>query len=195
MRNQLLDNYLNRIAHPDLTKRRDGLLTSLKGIGVEYDIHQERVNDHNLVNITVPMHHNEMPYVLVTTNYDSVIGSPGANNNVAAVAISLGILRVFHFIRGRKKQALPLEFAFFDGHHQHMLGSQVFARGVNPEKVHLVINLDLCGIGDMVLLSSGKYVLGTYAEKAIRRLENSPHQPGLQQVEILPHLPFGHSSC
>lgn len=182
----MLDNYLERIAHPELSKRRDGLLTSLKGIGVDYGIHQAHSGEHNLVNITVPMHHNEMPYILVTTNYDSPTGSQGANNNAAAVAISLGILRVFHFIRGRKKQALPLEFAFFDGHHQHMLGSQVFARGVNPDKVHMVINLDLCGIGETVLLASGKYVAGTLAEKAIRRLENSPHQLSLHKVDILP---------
>ena len=182
----MLENYLERIAQPTLSSRRDGLLTSLKAIGVDFEIRKEAVDGHNLINITVPMHHNEMPYILVTSNYDSTMGSPGANNNAAAVAISLGILRVFHFIRGRKKQPLPLEFAFFDGHHQHMLGSQVFARKIKPENIHMVINLDLCGIGDMVLLSAGKYVANTNAEKAIRRLENSPHQFSLRMVDILP---------
>ena len=182
----MLDSYLERIAHPELSQRREGLLTTLKGIGVQYAIHQTQVENHNLVNVTVPMHHNDMPYILVTTNYDTAKGSPGANNNGAAVAISLGILRVFHFIRGRKQQSLPLEFAFFDGHHEHMLGSEVFSRQVQADNVHMVINLDLCGIGDMVLLSAGKHVQNTPAEKAIRRLDSSPHRPGFHQVDILP---------
>lgn len=171
----MLDTYLERIAHQELTTRREGLLKSLKGIGVNYDIQQEEVDGHNLVNITVPMHHYEMPYILVTTNYDSVLGSPGANNNGAAVAISLAILRVFHFIRGRKKQPLPLEFAFFDGHHEHMLGSHVFAQTVNPKNVHLVINLDLCGIGEAVLLSAGKHVSHSLAEKSLQKMDDASH--------------------
>ncbi len=181
----MLDQYLARIAHSELTMRREGLLKSLKGIGVGYDIQQEKVDGHNLVNITVPMHHHEMPYILVTTNYDSVLGSTGANNNAAAVAISLAILRVFHFIRGRKKQPLPLEFAFFDGHHEHMLGSHVFAQTVNPEDIHLVINLDLCGIGDAVLLAAGKHVANTHAQKAVATMEKASHL-NFQMLDVLP---------
>lgn len=189
----MLETYLERIAQPVPGNRREGLLTSLKAIGVDFEIQKENHEGHNLINITVPMHRKEIPYILVTSNYDNVIGSPGANNNAAAVAISLGIMRVFHFIRGRKQQPLPLEFAFFDGHHQHMLGSQVFVRKIQPENIRLVINLDLCGIGDMVLLSAGKYIAGSDANKAIRRLENSPHQFSLHTVDILPpsnELPF-----
>ncbi|MEM9951908.1 MAG: M28 family peptidase [Chloroflexota bacterium] len=181
----MLENYLQRVAQPDLIKRREGLLSSLKGIGAPYDILKVPVGNHNLVNVSVPMHHDEMPYILIATNYDSVEGSIGANNNGASVAILLSILRVFHFIRGRKKQALPLEFAFFDGHHEHMVGGRSFAEAIYPENIHLMINLDLCGIGDMVLLSAGHYVESSPARQALYKLNDAKHL-NYRLLDLLP---------
>jgi hypothetical protein len=175
----LLDDYLAQIAQQDVDKRRDALCHILKTIGVRF----EGENDHRPTNIRVPMHHDVMPYILLGANYDNFGESIGANHNASAVAVALGLLRVFHFIQSKKQRPLPLEFVFFDGHEA---GSEVYAKHVDTQRLYAMLNLSLCGVGDTVLMATGKYVANSPVEKAIRRLADSPHQASLRLVELLP---------
>lgn len=184
----MLDAYLSQIAQPNIEERRKALLKLLDGIGVRSQI------DSSPANIRVPMHHDALPYILIGAHYDNLADSLGANNNASSVAIALGLLRVFHFIQVRKQRPLPLEFVFFDG---QVDGSQAYADHANPQQLYAMLSLNLCGIGDTVLMAMGQHVANSPVEKALRRLENSPHQPSLQFVEMLPpssEIPFEHLS-
>jgi hypothetical protein len=180
----LLDAYLSQIAKQDIEQRRAAVSTLLEGIGVRYQVQESPAN------IVVPMHHNSLPYVLIGTHYDNQAESYGANNNAAGVAIALGLLRVFHFIQTRKQRPLPLEFVFFDG---QVDGSYAYSEKLNPQQLYAMLNLNLCGVGDTVLMAAGKHVPNSPVEKALRRLDTSPHQPSLHHVELLPpssEIPF-----
>jgi hypothetical protein len=175
----LLDDYLAQIAQQDIKERRDALCRILKGIGVAFDLQSEE----RPINIRVPLHRDSLPYILVGVHYDNLLDSFGANNNASSVAVALGLLRVFHFIQTKKQRPLPLEFVFFDGQES---GSTAYANCVDPQRLYAMLNLSLCGVGDTVLMATGKHVANSPVEKAIRRLENSPHQPSLRLVELLP---------
>lgn len=182
----MLDAYLLQLAQPKLEERRKALLKLLDEIGVHSEL------DNSPANIRVPMHRDSMPYILVGAHYDNLSDSVGANNNAASVAIALGLLRVFHFIQVRKQRPLPLEFVFFDG---QVDGSHAYTERMNPQKLYAMISLNLCGLGDTVLMAMGKHVANSPVEKAVRRLENSPHQPSLHLMELLPpssEIPFEH---
>lgn len=189
----MLDTYLSLVAQKDADARRQGVLTALEEIRVDYTLQSSNQNGQAIETIRVPMHQDEMPYILLGVHYDGVGGGEGANKNAAAVAITLGILRVFYFIRRTKARPLPLEFVFFDGHHQDMAGSHAYAAQVDTQQIHMMINLDMCGVGDTVLVASGAHVTGSAAEKAVRRLETSPYYPTMRMMALLPpgdHLPF-----
>ncbi|MEL6308289.1 MAG: M28 family peptidase [Chloroflexota bacterium] len=182
----MLDTYLDLVAKTDAKARQDGLLAALEQIGIDYSINTHTIDGQTVDNIRVPMHQNEMPYILVGVHYDAIARSEGANKNAAGVAIALGILRVFYFIRRTKARPLPLEFVFFDGYHQQMAGSRAYANHCDPSQIQVMINLDLCGVGDVVLVARGEHVLDSHAEKAIRQLETSPYHPALRMLDLLP---------
>jgi hypothetical protein len=180
----LLDAYLSQIAQPEIEQRRTALSNLLEGIGVRYEIQDSPAN------LIVPMHHNVLPYILIGAHYENLGESFGANNNASGVAIALGLLRVFHFIQARKQRPLPLEFSFFDG---QIDGSYAYSESMNPQQLYAMLNLNLCGVGDTVLMAAGKHVPNSPVEKALRRLDTSPHQPSLQHVQMLPpssEVPF-----
>jgi aminopeptidase YwaD len=175
----LLDDYLAQIAQQDISERRDALCNILTGIGVAFDVQSKE----RPINIHVPMHRDSLPYILVGAHYNNLVDSIGANNNASAVAVALGLLRVFHFIQTKKQRPLPLEFVFFDGQEA---GSAAYAKHADAQQLYAMLNLNLCGVGDTVLMATGKHVANSPVEKAIRRLEDSPHQASLRVVELLP---------
>ena len=182
----MLDTYLDLVAKTDAEARQQGVLTALAQIGIDFVVEKYTVAGDRVKNIRVPMHQNEMPYILVGVHYDAITGSEGANKNAAGVAIALGILRVFYFIRRTKKRPLPLEFVFFDGYHQQMAGSRAYVDNCDLSQIQVMLNLDLCGRGDVVLVARGEHVVDSHAEKAVRQLETSPYHPALRMLDLLP---------
>lgn len=96
-------------------------------------------------------------YLLVGGHYDTVVGSPGANDNASGVAVLLEVARVLAV----KPARLPVVFVAFGAEegrpgpqHRSLVGSQHYAHGMSPEEArHLVamINLDMIGRGDALL--------------------------------------------
>ena len=121
----MLDEYLKQIAQTRVGARRDAILEILDSIGAPYLIEDPiRKGSHIPINITVPLHMGRMPYILIATNYDCPPDTQGANSNGAAVAVALGLLRVFRFLQKQKGRPLPLEFAFFDFKERDLIGSR-----------------------------------------------------------------------
>ena len=183
----MLDEYLKQIAQTRVGARRDAILDILDNIGAPYLIEDPiRKGSHIPINITVPLHMGKMPYILIATNYDSPTGSQGANSNASAIAVALGLLRVFRFRQKQSKQPLPLEFAFFDFKERDRIGSRAYVENVDTSQIYAMLNLNLCGIGDYVVMSRGKHVGTGSVERALRQLQDSPHQHTLRYVDMLP---------
>jgi hypothetical protein len=96
-------------------------------------------------------------YLVVGAHYDTVVGSPGANDNASGVAVLLELARVL----AARPARLPVVFVAFGAEegrpgpqHRSLVGSQHYARGMSPEEArHLVamINLDMIGRGEALL--------------------------------------------
>jgi hypothetical protein len=87
--------------------------------------------------------------VLVAAHHDAVPGSPGANDNAAAVGIlsALGAR-----LLAEPPRRLRVRLAFFGGEERAMLGSRVYARRTDLGGLLGVLSLELCGIGDTLAL-------------------------------------------
>ncbi|HWN42729.1 MAG TPA: M20/M25/M40 family metallo-hydrolase [Thermoanaerobaculia bacterium] len=96
-------------------------------------------------------------YLLVGAHYDTVVGSPGANDNASGVAVLLEVARVL----AARPAKLPVVFVAFGAeegrpgpHHQSLGGSRHYAQGLSPEAARnlaAMINLDMIGRGDALL--------------------------------------------
>jgi hypothetical protein len=155
-------------------------------MGAPYHLQKEKVGKVRPTNIRVPLHDGSVPYIVLGAHYDSPPNSSGANDNVAGVSVVLGILRVFHFIQKQKRRPMPLEFVFFDSGEPAMQGSLVYTRKVKSQQIYAMLNLDMCGVGDVVLLAPGDHVTNTEVDRALRKLNDSPHKSSLRVVELLP---------
>lgn len=87
--------------------------------------------------------------LVLAAHHDAVPGSPGANDNAAAVGILLALRRRLHAAPPRR---LTVRFAFFGGEERAMLGSRVYTRHARLGDVLGVVSLELCGIGDTLAL-------------------------------------------
>jgi aminopeptidase YwaD len=96
-------------------------------------------------------------YLLIGAHYDTVVGSPGANDNASGVAVLLEVARVL----AARPARLPVVFVAFGAEegrpgpqHQSLGGSRHYAQGLSPEAARnlaAMINLDMIGRGDALL--------------------------------------------
>jgi Zn-dependent M28 family amino/carboxypeptidase len=96
-------------------------------------------------------------HLLVGGHYDTVPGSPGANDNASGVAVVLEVARVL----ATRPARLPVVFVAFGAeegrpgpHHRTLAGSMHYAGALSPqERRNLVamINVDMVGRGDTLL--------------------------------------------
>ncbi|HEX5718519.1 MAG TPA: M20/M25/M40 family metallo-hydrolase [Thermoanaerobaculia bacterium] len=96
-------------------------------------------------------------YLLVGAHYDTVVGSPGANDNASGVAVLLELARVL----AARPARLPVVFVAFGAEegrpgpqHQSLGGSRHYAQGLSPaaaRNLAAMINLDMIGRGDVLL--------------------------------------------
>lgn len=96
-------------------------------------------------------------YLLLGAHYDTVVGSPGANDNASGVAVLLEVARVL----AARPARLPVVFVAFGAEegrpgpqHQSLGGSRHYAQGLTPEAARnlaAMINLDMIGRGDALL--------------------------------------------
>ena len=87
--------------------------------------------------------------LVLAAHHDAVPGSPGANDNAAAVGI---LLALQERLVAAPPQRLGVRLAFFAGEERGMLGSRVYTRRAPLDDVLGVVSLELCGIGDSLAL-------------------------------------------
>jgi Peptidase family M28 len=87
--------------------------------------------------------------LVLAGHHDAVPGSPGANDNAAAV----GILRALGArLLADPPRRLRVRLGFFGGEERAMLGSRVYVRRADLGGLVGVVSLELCGIGDSLAL-------------------------------------------
>ncbi len=87
--------------------------------------------------------------LLFAGHHDAVPGSPGANDNAAAVGILLALRQR---LAADPPRRLTVRFGFFGDEERGMLGSRVYVRTAALDTLLGVVSLELCGIGESLVL-------------------------------------------
>lgn len=99
---------------------------------------------HNVVARRRPR--DEDPLVILGAHFDSVVGTPGADDNASGVAVLLESARLL----AQLSLATPALFCAFNLEELNMIGSRAFARKITAAgmKVELMISLEMVGYTD-----------------------------------------------
>ncbi len=136
--------------HQNLTAAADFLETSLAEAG--YKVRRQNYLVENLIccNLEAEITAAEQPeqIVIIGAHYDTVYGSPGANDNGSAVAATLALAR--HF--ADKKTDKTLRFVFFANEEPPFfqtgqMGSMAYAKNCREKEENIVAMLSLETIG------------------------------------------------
>lgn len=92
------------------------------------------------------------PKLIIGGHYDSVEGSPGANDNASGTAVTLAIARQ---LRG-SSLARQAWFVAFDGEEDGLHGSQAFVKAAQPtmlQRLQGMLNFDMVGLNEQLQVS------------------------------------------
>jgi hypothetical protein len=179
---------LQRLATADQAARRSALLSLLGEMDAPFTRSRQQFGAHRPENIVVRLHVGGEPRLVIGAHYDSVPGSTGANDNGAGVVVLLAWLR-----RALKRPpGIPLDVVFFDLEERGQLGSRAYLDRVGAEHVRAMINLDVCGVGDTLLVGPRHSVEQMPLHQPLQRVATAGVCP-YHVVNLLPpgdHLPF-----
>ncbi len=121
-----------------------------------------------------------VPSPLFCAHYDAVPGSSGANDNGAAVCILIDLALEL------RRRGISARFVFFDGEETKNAGSRLYVSQLNRADLTSVINLDVCGYGDTLVICGkghekkailqpfcGREILARYQGQLVRYLPPS----------------------
>ena len=156
------------------------VLRQLQDLGCSFSVQREDIEGRRLENIVVPFGRGT-PRLVVGAHYDSVSGSTGANDDGSGVAILLDLVRT---LQNRPLPA-PLEVVLFDLEEEGRLGSCAYLRQVSPGDICAMVDLDICGVGDTILVAP-RADLG---EGLLERIVSVTLQEGGYPVRVMERLP------
>ena len=141
-----MNDYVKEIAKIDKYDRYSSIIKILEDNNIKYRIQEMREKE-SLGNIVVEYNKSSEKKIVVGAHYDNVLGTPGANDNASACSILLNL------ILDLKDTTKHIEFVFFDLEEFGGIGSYEYLK-MNDTKIEIFINLDMCGIGDKIVVSS-----------------------------------------
>lgn len=177
----LLD-YLKGIAVSDQAARRNAVLESLRNIKCPLVVYRDQIAGHWAENIVVRFGKGKRKLV-IGAHYDSVEGSSGANDNGAGVCILFALIQRFL----QKPPIFPIEFVFFDQEENERVGGKIYLRVNSPQQILGMINIDVCGYGNTIIIGPRKNLNNGLFGQAIQNVSQS----GSHNCEIIELLPEG----
>lgn len=175
-------NYLNRIALKDNNKRREVLTLILRELNCPYWVQCEKLNGKWIENIIVSFNKG-FPRLVIGAHYDTVNNSTGANDNGSSVCILIEVIKRYM----NNPPAIPMDIVFFDLEEEGTLGSKSYINHISPNGIISMINLDICGVGDNIVIAPVKNLENSLLGKAIYSVEKL----GRHKTRIIEKLPSG----
>lgn len=127
-------------------ERQAALIWYLQQRGIDFARHAFATFEGSGENLSVDLGTGDRVLVLVA-HHDAVPGSPGANDNAAAVGI---LLHLLERLAGRIPPGLRVRFLFPAAEELGYLGSREYVKHVPLTGITGVLSLELCGIGDSI---------------------------------------------
>lgn len=134
---------------PAMDEAADYIYDTFAGMGLEVDYHYWSYSGYDGTNVeaTLPGKDPESDEIyIVCGHYDSVVGSPGADDNASGTAAVL----VCAEIMSRYAFDHTIRFVAFSGEEQGLLGSHVYAQEAsqNGDNIVAVLNGDMLGYAE-----------------------------------------------
>jgi Zn-dependent M28 family amino/carboxypeptidase len=148
---QLLDNKLNY-------ERLEIIIQELDKLGVDYSKHAYSTGTNLIVDLG-----KTKKRIGVSSHFDRVQSSAGANDNGSAIAVCLDIIKRF---KASKNSDLGLRVFFFDEEETGLKGSAAYIKERGTKDLIGLINMELVGLGD-------KFALWPVNERASGQILNS----------------------
>ena len=130
----------------DNVEREAAVAWYLERVGVTAACHEFATFEGGGKNLGVEIGGGDRVVVLIA-HHDAVPGSPGANDNAAAVGILLHLLP-----RLKVPPSLRVRLLFTAAEELGYLGARAYVREVPLENIAGVLSLELCGIGDSLAI-------------------------------------------
>jgi len=138
--------YIERIAKTNQEERKQTIVDILNEMGVKFVLQNARVGEHCVENIVVSYNATDTRLV-IGAHFDSVENSSGANDNASGCSVLL------HLIELVKNTKYSIDFVFFDREEYKDHGSEAYLNIVGKDNIMAMINLDMCGYGDTIVVS------------------------------------------
>ena len=175
-------SYIERIAVVDQSARRAAVLRELQNLDCSFNIQREEIEEHCLENIVVPFGLGT-PRLVIGAHYDSVPGSTGANDNGSGVAILLDLVSTLH----NGPLPAPLDVVFFDLEEPGLFGSRAYLKHGSPGDICAMVNLDICGVGDTILVAPR----ANLESGLLQSIVPLTVQDGAPPIQVMERLPRG----
>ena len=144
----MLFENVSRIAVSDQIQRREAIKSILQERQIPFKIQRSRQGRHDVENIIITFGDTDK-YIVFGAHYDSVEGSTGANDNASGVSILIELAACL-----RTSNATGIEIVFFDREETDDHGSIAYIDYRGKEKIACMMNLDMCGFGDLMWMVS-----------------------------------------
>ena len=134
--------YMKKIS--ESVDRKGTIMEILSQMGASYHVQQFPCVE----NIVVPFHEGNERLV-IGAHWDAVEGSDGANDNASGCSILLHVIEAVLSVPTFQKR---VDFVFFGEEEKGGVGSSHYIESVGKENVRAMVNVDICGFGDQILL-------------------------------------------
>lgn len=134
-----MEKTLQSICYMNTQSRLQKILEIAKTEKIPCNIQQNK----NATNVILFPNNRNIPNILFTAHYDIIFGSCGANDNGSSVAI------LFELARWLKNRQHNIVIAFLDREESGGYGCEMY---FNNCKTDLMVNLDVCGCGDKIVM-------------------------------------------
>lgn len=129
-------------------ERQDAVARYLATRGAPLDRHRFATFEGSGENLSVDVGRGDRVLVFIA-HHDAVPGSPGANDNAAAVAV---LLHLLERIEPDLPSGLRVRFLFTGEEERGYLGARAWVKDRPLDAIAGVLSLELCGIGDSVAI-------------------------------------------
>jgi Zn-dependent M28 family amino/carboxypeptidase len=126
-----------RATNTQRTAARTYLSNQLTSLGWAAQLHTYTTGAN--VHATIPATMGSGAEIIVGAHFDTVVGSPGANDNASGVAVVLAVAR---YLGETPCRTAPVTIVLFDGEENGLLGSRAFALTRTAASVRAVHTID-----------------------------------------------------
>lgn len=181
-----ITRHIETLSQRELSSRREAVRRVLTSEGISYSC----AGDENVTNFMFSSCGQESG-CLFTAHYDNYRNSYGANDNMSSVCVLIDLRQAL------SAKNIRADFLLTDGEESDHSGAEYFAARGDIKKYTGIINLDLCGYGDVIVACgnisrfTGRSILARHQAESVKYLPESDdvvfrrHAPTLS-VSIVP---------